>query len=268
MAGAIVQLPSVSNVTEGSTFTVHCPVGRTYESIHLQMGGTVFQEDDILNLSVNVNGKPIMTFGTGTELRQINDFYGRPDQSAHIGANSGTLDIYFRRPELLEQFRNLTALGTQDVDTLTITGDLSGTTSPTLTAHAVLGRPAAMGAITKVRRFPVTFSTSGQQEIDRLPMGPRIIAVHLFKSDISDVEVEADGVKIVDASKDLLNILQENEGRVPVTGSATHVDFCLDGDLRNALVTQGLQDFRLRPTLDTSGAVTAVVEYLDGFAGL
>lgn len=259
-----VELSRVSNVAEGSTFTIECPTnGLTYKRIILEMGGTVFQEDDILNLEVQVNGKAIQSFATGTQLRQINDFYGRPDNTAN-----GMLELYFDQPELMEAFRTLPGLGTMDVDTLTIVGDLSGTTAPTLKAHAVLDAPSPMGTIIKIKRFPVTFSAAGIQEIDKLPMGPHIKAIHLFKADVNDAEVEINGVKVYDASKTLGETEQGIWGRVPVTAACTHIDFCLDGDLRQSIVTRGLDDFRIRMDLGTTGQVVALVEYLDGFQGI
>ena len=54
----------------------------------------------------------------------------------------------------------------------------------------------------------------------------------------------------------------------PQTATMTTVDFALDGDMNHSLVTQGLFDLRLRPTLDTPGQVNILVEYLDALAGI
>lgn len=257
----ISEIPGVSNVAAGATFTIECPVGRTYNRIALEV--TNITSSQLTNLTVEVNGKAIQTFADLAELKAINDYYTRDDDSAN-----GVYWLYFTRPELLEGQRKLPGLGTKDVATLVIRGDLAGAVvSPAIKCHAVYEDGQPLGLITKVKRFPVSL-TAGVNEIDKLPRGPRICAIHLFKSDITDVEVEADGVKIYDASKTIGESVQQMEARTPQTASATHVDFMSDGDFKDALVTAGLQDFRVRPTATGAGVVNVVVEYLDGFAGI
>jgi hypothetical protein len=122
----------------------------------------------------------------------------------------------------------------------------------------------------KIKSFPASFAVSGEVEIDNIPRngGVMIAAIHLFKSDISNVEVEVNSIKAFDASKAYTEEVQKRYGKTPQTATATHVDFLLEGDLAQSLDTRGVQDFRIRPTLDTSGAVRSVVEYIDGFAGI
>ncbi|MCW8917478.1 MAG: major capsid protein P2 [Gammaproteobacteria bacterium] len=261
-----IELPSFSPVAAGVTVTLGCPTTRTYEKIILKYGGT-FTRAQMKNIRVEVNGKPMMEFKDGDELDAINDYYGRADVA-------GYLTIYFNRPEMDYKpgMQKLCGLGTADVDTLQLRIDVdAGATNPTLEAHAVTSDPTPMGAITKVKAFPASFATSGEQAIDNLPRGPRIIALHLFKSDVEAVSVEVNGRKIAEGIKALHEQVQKEAGRVPQTASATHVDFCLDGNLAEALVTDrkaGVEDLRIRPTLTTSGAVRLVVEYLDGFQGI
>lgn len=92
--------------------------------------------------------------------------------------------------------------------------------------------------------------------------------VHLFKSDISNVELEVNSIKAFDATKAYSEEMQSRYNKNPQTANATHVDFLLEGDLKQALDTRGVQDFRIRPTLGSAGAVRTVVEYIDGFAGI
>ena len=105
-------------------------------------------------------------------------------------------------------------------------------------------------------------------EISTLPRGPRILAMHFYKADITNLDVELDSQKVFTASKSLAESIQNTYGRVPQTATATHFDTALEGDLAQALVTNNAQDMRFRPTLGTSGAVSILVEYLDGFAGI
>ncbi len=146
--------------------------------------------------------------------------------------------------------------------------DIGAATAPTLVAYAVLSEERPLGVITKVRRLPFTFAVAGAVEIDKIPLGPRIIAIHLQKADVNDVELELDSVRVIKQPKLLGEQLQRQRLRVPQTAAYTHVDFCLEGDIMQAMITEGARDFRLRPTLGSAGLVTAIVEYLDGFAGL
>jgi len=266
MPRIVKQLPSIANVAANASVVLNCPVGLTYEKITFVQGGTAFTRAQMTNIEVKVNGKSIQSYLDGTELDEINDYYGRADTANY-------LTLHFNRPELRDLVQSrLTALGTADVQTLTVELDITGATAPTLKAFAVLREPEPLGLITKVKAFPVTFATAGKQDIDSIPgNGPRIAAMHLFKSDVSDVEVEVDSIKVVDASKTEGEVIQKEAmpvARVPQTAVATHIDFLLDGDTAQALVTKGVQDLRVRPTLTTSGAVRAVVEYLDGFGGI
>lgn len=258
----IVKLPSMSNVAAGAVATLNCPVGLTYECFTLKYTGVTLAQ--MTNIEVRVNGKTIQKFASGTELDEINTYHGRK-------AASGYLNIWQVRPELkalLDQ--RMTALGTADVQTLSLLVEIdAAATAPVLVAYALQSVPQPLGLICKVKAFPVSFATSGEQEIDNLPKsGARVAAIHLMKSDVSKVEVELDSIKVIETPKALAEELQTKYGKTPQTAVATHVDFLLDGDIKHAMATAGVQDFRVRPTIDTSGEVRCVVEYLDGYEGI
>jgi hypothetical protein len=172
--------------------------------------------------------------------------------------------------------RRVTSLGTADVQSADIQADVPADmpASFTLEAYAIRREPSQMGAIVKVKRFPVSFATAGEQDIDSIPRGPRIAAIHLHDLEGADnlerVRVEADGRTIYDQPRDLARFVQaENfdDQRVPAT-DWTHIEWTGDGDPDRALRTAGLSDFRLRLDLASPGSVVAVVEYLDGFQGI
>ena len=262
----VTELPSFSPVSPGVTVTLGCPTTRTYEKILLKYGGT-FTRAQMKNIRLEINGKPLQEYKDGDELDAINDYYGRADVA-------GFLTLYFVRPEMdfKDGMQKLCGLGTADVDTMQLRIDIdAAAVNPTLEAYAVTSDPQPLGAITKVKAFPASFATAGEQAIDNLPGGPRIIAMHLFKADVDEVSVEVNGRRVAEGVKAVHEQVQKESGRVPQTASCTHVDFCLDGNLAEALVTDrkaGVEDLRIRPTLGTSGAVRLVVEYLDGFQGI
>lgn len=260
MARKIIQLPAFTPVTAGSDTSVSLPVrGNTYEKVTLQYSGVTLAQ--LKNIEVRLNGDPIQHYKTGTQLEALNDFYGRPK-------TAGFLTIWAIRPELTNiAQRRLTAWGTMNVATLSIHVDIDAAASaPALTAHATVSAPRNMEIITKIKQYPHNSSVAGQVDIDNIPIGPRIMAAHFFKADISDMEIELDNVKFYDASKTLAEAIQKENGRTAATASCTHVDFMGDDDISNALVTANARDMRFKPTLDTSGATDIVVEFLDRVA--
>ena len=260
-----VRLPTIQNVVPGGTFTLACPVGMTYDRIIFKLGGTTFDESHIQNLEVIVNGKTIQTWKTGSELRLMNEYWGR-------GYRAGYLPIYFKRPEFrpLEQQR-LTALGTADVSTLTVRGDISSTAvAPTLEAFAIQSEPTPLGLISKIKRFDLSAAVAGSFEVDSIPRGPRVLAAHFLKSDINALTCEVNSVKVLEGDKSTLEELQKESGRVPQSASASHLDFTLEGDILQALNTSRdiVQDLRYRLDLATAGNVPVYVEWLDSFSGV
>lgn len=256
----IKELPSLSNVAAGATATLECPVGLTYDRIILEYSGVTLAQ--MLNISVEVNGKPVQAFKTGTRLGALNDYYGRPE-------TAGFLSLWFNRQEMVDlAHRRVTGLGTSDVQTLQIRVDVdAAAVSPAVTAHAILSDPTPLGLLNKVKEFQYAASVIGQYEIDNIPRGPRIQAVHFWNDGITDIEVELDSRKVTDASKALLQAIQSEHGRTP-SASATVVDYCLEGDIYQALATAQVRDLRFRPTIDAAESAPITVEYLDQFAGI
>ncbi|NIC03977.1 major capsid protein P2 [Billgrantia bachuensis] len=264
------RMPSLSNVTPGGTATLNMPIGRTYERLILSY--TNLTRAQMKDIRISVDGKPVMEFADAEQVAALNKYYGRHDAA-------GQLTLWFVRPELnqLEQQR-VTGLGTGardgsgKVSTLQLEVEIDGAAvGPTIQAHAIQSDPAPLGMINKIKRFTYSSATAGQFEIDNIPKGPRLCAIHFIKDadDVSRVEVEQNSRKVVEGGKTLLQYLQRESGRVP-QAKYLAVDFTQEGDIYQSIVTDPklIQDQRFRLTLDTAGQVTVLVEYLDGFAGI
>jgi coat protein len=266
MARKFINLPSVLNVAVGNTFILDVPVGGlTYEQIILDLGANI-TDAEITNIRVKINGEEIQFYADGTTLEDLNDYYGRPNTATF-------LSIFFSRPEMADLKRErLTALGTLDIQTLTIEGDIdAGAAGATISAYALVSEPTKLGSFTRVRRFPFNFAGSGQVEMTGITFGPPILGMHFQKSDVSDVLIEDSSKAVVRMPKLILNHIQEGYSRAPVTALFTHVDFGLEGDPAQVLLTAGrdkngvvrTRDLRIQPTLGSSGAINLIVEYLD-----
>lgn len=264
------RMPSLSNVTAGGTATLNMPIGRTYEKLVLAYSGVTRAQ--MKDIKLVIDGKPVVEYKDADQLAALNAYYGRHDAA-------GFITLWFVRPEMsaLEQ-RRVTGLGTGDaqgngrIQTLQLEVEIDGAaTAPVITASALQSDPRALGMINKVKRFTYSSATAGTFEIDNIPKGPRLMAVHFIKTadDVSRVEVEQNSRKIVEGDKGLLQYLQNESGRTPQAGILA-VDWTQEGDIYQSIVTdpQRIQDQRFRLTLDTSGQVEVLVEYLDNFAGI
>lgn len=260
------KLENITQVAAGASVQINCPVRPTYHSIGLEYSGVTLAQ--LKNIRVEISGKVTQTYKDGQELQDLNDYYNR-----HDGSADGFLPLYFVRPEyentILER---MFAIGTADVPTLAVQFDIdAAAAAPVVSAFARVNPKAeTLGTITKVKRFPRTFATSGQKEIDSIIRGPRIIAMHLAKADISAVQLLANSTEIIPSgfSKERLEFEQQSYGRTPITAGYTHLDFCLEGRIDEMLVTGGLQELRLLPTIDTQGDLDVLVEYFDFWQGI
>jgi hypothetical protein len=268
MARKTVLLPSLSRVTASATATLECPKGPTYHRIIFSAAGTALEIADIGRISVYLDGKLVQTYKNLQRLMDINGYYNRGADTVNQFA------LHFFRAEMFDAvYRRAPGIGTADVQTFHIEIELAAGTPAdiTMTAHAEVNpAPENLGAFLKVREYPFSSAVSGQVEIDKLPRGAWYAGIHLFKADVSAVEVVVDQTKVIEATKSVLERTQEEASpfqRIPVTASATHIDFVTEGDLAQALNTAAVQDFRVKATLDTSGAVDIVTETLDTLQG-
>lgn len=265
----IIRLPSLSNVVPGAIATLEMPIGPTYEKIIFDVtAASGLDATDIGRINVLIDGEVIQTYKNLARLNALNDYYGREADS--MSGTAAQFVLHLNRAELESAvWRQAPGIGTDDVQTFHIEIEIASgaPASIAMKAHALVN-PARqkLGAFFRVREFPANSSTSGVFEADKLPRGAWYSAIHLFKSDVDAVEVEANGIKIVDATKAVLERTQKGASpvkRVPQTASATHVDMITDGNLLESLPTANLSDFRVKMTLGTFGAVDIVTETLD-----
>lgn len=265
----INKLPSISRVSPGNTATLEIPLGPTYERIVFDVSAAVgLDAADIGRIRVMIDGKEKQTFKDLQRLIDINTYYNRGADS--VAAAAIQFVLHFNRAELVDNImRSMPGIGTADVQTFHIEIEIAAGAPADIAmkAHAQVD-PARqnIGAFFNIREFPFNSAVAGQVEQDKLPRGAFYSAIHLFKADITAVEVEANGVKMVDATKGVLERFQKEangKARVPLTAKATHIDLITDGNLFDSLPTANLQDFRVKMTLATSGAVDIVTETLD-----
>ena len=72
----LVKMPSLTNVAAGSTATLNCPIGRSYDRIIFEHNKELTVEQ-IKNLRVEIDGKPIQEYKDVGQLQAINNYYKR-----------------------------------------------------------------------------------------------------------------------------------------------------------------------------------------------
>jgi hypothetical protein len=264
----LVKLPSLSRVSPGNTATLEFPLGPTYERVIFTVAASAgLDASDIGRITLLLNGQPVQTFKNLERLIDLNKYYGRGADS--VAATGIQFALHFSRRELVDNiWRNAPGIGTKDVQTMHMEIEIaSGAPSDiAITAHAQVDpTQQALGVFTRIREFPASTSVSGEFEHDKLPRQGFYSVIHVFKSDANKVVLEANGVTVVDATKEVLERFQKeaNTARVPQTAKATHIDFVTDGTLADSLPAASLQDLRLKLTLATSGSMDIVTETLD-----
>lgn len=273
MARKIIKLPSMSRVVPGSKAVLELPIGPTYRRIFfVATAASGLDATDFGRIDVLIDGKSVQTFKDLTRLNALNAYYNRAADA--MSGTAAEFAIHFERAELVDMvYRRAPGIGTADVQTFGVEIDIAAAApaSITLTAYAEIDpTPQRLGVFFKVREYAFSSSVSGQVEIDKLPKGAWYSVIHMFKADVTAVEVEANQAKAIDATKAILERTQKEGSpvkRVPQTAAATHIDFITDGDLSQSLRTDLLNDFRIKATLGTPGAMDIVAETFDTLQG-
>ena len=265
MAKKIIRLPSLSRVVAGSIATLELPIGQTYKRIIFECTGTGLTVAHIGRINVLMNGQVKQTFKNLQRMMDLNGFYGRGVDTA------ANFCLHFERAELHDLvYKRAPGIGTADLQTfhLEIEIPVGAPADITIKATAEVDpMPQPVGVFYSIREYPTSAAAAGLLEFDKLPRGGWYAAIHLAKSDITMVEVQANSVKIVDATKAAMERTQKEASpvkRVPVTAGYTHIDMITDGDLAQAIKTANLSDFRLAMTCGSAGAFDIVAESLDG----
>jgi hypothetical protein len=269
MARRTLKLPSISRVSPGATATLEMPIGPTYHNILFSLAGTALLPAHIEEITVFIDGKEIQRYKSLQRLIDINSYYDRGVDTVN------EFMLHFFRADMNDLvYRRASGIGTADVQTFHVELKIAATAPADITMQAHQNsnpEPQPLGVFFKLREYPYSSAVAGIVEIDKLPRGAYYTAVHLFKADVNAVEVVVDNQKQIDATKAVLEREQREATpvkRVPLSASATHIDWLLEGDAQQALQTGLVRDFRIKMDLATAGAVDIVTETLDTLSGV
>ncbi len=267
MAKKIILLPSISRVGANNTAILELPINPTYHHIQFVASGTALAISMFKRMRVIVDGETVQEYKDLQRLIDRNAYHNLSTDTA------GNFILHFKDDDFNDLASKRTpAFGTAGLRTFNIEIELDATFSADgkLTAYAYVDtKPQPLGVFTRIRETSINSAVSGVIEYDKLAKNGAVYKqIHFYKSDISKIEMEADGNKLIDATKSVLEREQKNVrpvARTPITAKATHLDFLLEGDDGDLLNTQGMQDLRVRMTFDTAGVCEIVTEQLDVF---
>jgi len=267
MAKKHIPLPSVSRVASSSVAFLEIPIGATYEVLNFVMTGTGLAATMVDGIKLIANGQEIQSFLNLQQLIDINAYHGRAADSAADWCMWFVNDDYSSLEE-----KALESLGTEGLQSLVIEITLNATwpANGTIAANAYIDTvKQPLGVFNRVKQFAINSAVAGDIDYDKLIKGGAIYKqIHFFKADVNKIVLEADGVKVIDGAKAVLERAQKNVkpfARVPQTAKCTSLDFCLDGYYGDLFRTDGINDLRARLTLGSAGAVQVVTEQLDVF---
>lgn len=268
MAKKIIPLPAVTRVAPSSVAFIEIPIGPTYETIDLQMTGTALAASMVDNIKLIANGQELQTYLNLQQLIDLNTYHGRAADTAADWCIHLANDDYSTLAE-----KNMEAFGTANLQTLTLEITLNGTwpANGTIKAFALVETvQQPLGVFNRIRQTVFNAPAIGDVEYDKIQRNGAVYKqIHFIKSDINNVVLEADGVKIIDATKTVIERIQKNVkpfARIPQSAKMTTLDFCLDGYYGDLFKTDGMSDLRARLTVASAGNIQIVTEQLDVFA--
>lgn len=281
MAKTFRPMPGVQGVAADTIATLDLPIGLTYHGLLFTMGGTTFGIDNINDIRLKGNGREIFACDA-SDLNVHNLFEGRAAASAtqfYLDFERYGLDIAVGQsaPEAMRS-RELTAIGTGippskesplELTKLQLEIDIASSASaPTLSAKALQSPARRLGMLKKRRRFVYTPQGAVEFEISDLPLGDMIdkIYIHSANDNVTRVKVEKDNFLAFDRTVNENNLIQLDGVRVPQENLFV-IDPSERGRGDELMVTQNVNDFRLKITTSASDTLTIYVDYIGGFAG-
>lgn len=261
-----------SNVVATGDATNQITIGKTLNTLQLQMGGT-FTKAMLTMFRLKANAKTIFE-GSATQIDAMNAYRG-------LTTNAAFLDIPFEDLTGLDQLdRMIGALDTtQGIANLTTEVTIAGAIAPTLIGYLLEsapqrdahGNPSVFsGLMSKTLRYPFSVATGGDLPVN-LPFGPKgavIKRIHVFHTGtMTGATVKEDGIVIHESTTASNQYEQIRNKRVPQANMYT-IDFVLDGNVRNAFDTRRAQSVENILTFSAASSGFVLVEYLDTLGNL
>jgi hypothetical protein len=272
----LVDLEPFENVvaTGVATVTWGKLVGRTVDRVILQLGGGALTKAMLTSIRILANEKVIFD-DTGARTDDRQEYRGLTAAAAFL-----TLDFNeIRAHNDMNKVAGALDTIASGIKKLTAEVTITGATTPTLTAQAMVhASPQSADQnfnrlIAKVLQKTRNYGAAGEFPFElgymRHPLS-LLKRVHFFGSTVTAVRIKVttringsqvtdEIFKATDAQNDQIQIEYQ---RVP-QANVYHVDFMVDGDVRESLKLGEVESLECYVTVSGAGNVTAVSELLD-----
>lgn len=283
-----IQMPSPTGVAASSTAITPLPIGFSFETLYLVMGGTSFTVAMITGIRLVANGQIIMQYYSGSDCDSMNQFNGRAAQATARILAIDCVRFNNKTKEAIEITKLGTGLAVDNnqsmtgasgqqvrnpnynpypVQTLQLEMDISAAVSANLTlkVYAKLSAASVTGLIRKVRAITYV-PPSTAYEIADFPKGDLIDKV-FFKTGanpkLTNVILLKDQVKQFDRSN-TLNTMITTDGKFRTVQSGWFVhDTCEEGFGTETIQTLGVNDLRYQLTFSSSFGNNTMPTYID-----
>jgi len=265
-------ITDISPVVPGGTVTITLPLGMTYHQV--QMLRTNLTAAQCTQVQVYIGTKVVQEFDDLEEMAALNAYYKRPQ--------TGNYDsFWFDRPELDEQDREITAIGTLDVSNFQIKFKVAAAAvAPSISVRADRSIGTPLGVFTKIKRSPYPITSTGEVDLTRMPKIGKVIAEHYKKAtdDMTALRVVRDEVDQIESSIVDLEEFQKQYGRVP-QAFYVHNEYTIKGDITRALIVdqydpmpgevrgRPVQEYFAKATVATAETIVLITEHLDSLSG-
>jgi hypothetical protein len=273
--GARIKTYPFNNVqnTGLATCDLNGLLGYTIERIVLVLSGAAFTKSMMTGIQLKANGKVIWdTTGSRVDSRM---------QYRGITANAGFLTLDFS--EIRSKTENGQSLGSIDttygdkgkpLSNLKLEVQITGATSPVLTAFAEVSPPqgdpvlqSTRDLVARIHTSQQTIGASGQQAVNVPHLMPSeggsiFKRIAIFSSQMTGLLVKKNGITVEESTKSLNDFQQNEYKKVPQAGMYMW-DNIIDDNQSQAFNSRNAQTIEFLGTFAAGETITVEVEVLE-----
>jgi hypothetical protein len=263
----VLRAPDFQNVQANGTASVEFPLGRTYEKINLQLGGTALTKAMLTDIQLKLNGK-LFWRTTGSRLDLMNQYRNITANAALI-----TLDFTERDAKTIEamKFGAFAATREAGIQRFTAEVTIAGATAPTLTGWCQVDEPSANPIIVTMKQSQFVLSGAVSLYPIYVPFGSSgglLKRVWIFHSgNVTNVEVKKDNVGVFENIPTAVNQFIQNENQRVQQTNVWVYDPAMDKLQSNVLNTRvradgkaPVESFDVRVTTSAADTLNVVTE--------
>ncbi|WP_151446742.1 major capsid protein P2 [Lacisediminimonas profundi] len=260
------------NVGANNVATAQLKLGRTYERLILELGGTTFTKAMITDIQIKVNGK-LFWRATGTRLDLMNTYRGLAANAAYLAIDFTEQDFKTIEAMLLGTFACTQEAGVQSA---TIEVTIAGATAPTLALIQQCGEPSANDIVTRMIWNQIGITAAGTFPV-YVPygraQGGQVKRVWMFHGgNCTGLQIKRNNFELFNLTDTQNRFMQTEKRKVPQTNLMVYdpVMSNLGSDMLNARGTdQGagvVNSLDFLVTASAADTINMYVEYIDSLS--